>query len=131
MMRFAPLCTAFWSTSSVAIDVVTTPVTTVDGSPALNVSTSSLLHSTPMFFFTRSTMSCAVSAPAGRATASVAANGVATAPTAASATKSRREISGMRSLLVPASGVPGPAGVDPTLIAARVIALCAAVMALV
>ena len=31
MMKFAPACTAFCSTSSVAIDVVTTPVTTVDG----------------------------------------------------------------------------------------------------
>ena len=64
MTRFAPACTAFCSTSSVAIDVVTTPVTTVDGSPALNVSTSSAPQSTPMFFLTRSTISCAVTAAA-------------------------------------------------------------------
>ena len=60
MTKLAPACTAFWSTSSVAIEVVTTPVTTVEGSPILNVSTSSLLQSTPMFFLMRSTISCAV-----------------------------------------------------------------------
>ena len=41
MTKFAPALTACCRTSSVAIDVVTTPVTIVDGSPALNVSTSS------------------------------------------------------------------------------------------
>src|SRR3982751_2600882 len=93
MMRFAPAWTVFWSTSSAAIEVVTAPVTIVAGSPALNVSTSSLLQSTPMFFFTRSTMSCAVTVAALRSDAWSSTNGVAIAPAAVSATKSRLEIS--------------------------------------
>ena len=49
----------------VAIDVVTMPVTTVDGSPALKVSTVSARHSTPMLFLMRSTISPAVTAANG------------------------------------------------------------------
>ena len=81
MTKFAPACTAFCSTSSVAIDVVTTPVTTVDGSPVLNVSTSSLLQSTPMFFLMRSTISCAVTVRAQARSHST--KGLASAPAAA------------------------------------------------
>ena len=100
MTKFAPARTAFCSTSSVAIDVVTTPVTIVDGSPALNVSTSSLPQSTPMFFFTRSTISCAVTvAPCTNALPRM--NGVATAPAAVSATKSRLEMFVMSPQIVP------------------------------
>src|SRR5262252_4653457 len=92
MTRFAPAWTAFCSTSSVAIDVVTTPVTMVDGSPALNVSTSSLLQPTPMFFFTRSTISRAVTPTAARVSAWSMRKGEAAAPAAVSATKWRLEM---------------------------------------
>src|SRR5215203_5002924 len=107
MTRFAPAFTAFCSTSSVAMEVVTTPVTTVDGSPALNVSTSSLLHSTPMFFLIRSTISCAVIAaappsPSGPRRTSASSlftvSGRAMAPAAASDTNSRREMNVMSPL---------------------------------
>ena len=67
MTRFAPDFTACCSTASVAIDVVTTPVTTVEGSPALIASTVSAFHSTPMFFLMRSISSCAVIGGRGRA----------------------------------------------------------------
>src|SRR5262245_44561217 len=91
MTRFAPACTAFCSTSSVAIEVVTTPVTTVDGSPALKVSTVSLLHSTPMFFLMRSTISCAVTPALVRTAAGENTNVVPAAPPTVSATNLRRE----------------------------------------
>ncbi len=95
MTRFAPAFTACCSTASVAIDVVTTPVTTVEGSPALTVSTVSAFHSTPMFFLMRSIRSCAVTRgpPATRLTASGAA-----ATAAASAVNSRRDRSAMSAL---------------------------------
>src|SRR6476469_594856 len=92
MMRFAPAWTAFCSTSSVAIEVVTTPVTTVDGSPALNVSTSSLRHSTPMFALMRSTTSWAVTRVATSVRLVAYMNGVTTVPAAVIATKSRLDI---------------------------------------
>jgi hypothetical protein len=98
------------------MDDVTTPVTTVDGSPALNESTVSLCHSTPMLFLMRSMMSCAVTAarppraalpPSSRlrrtrrwARARSLFMGPPAAATAASATKSRREISVIEALLV-------------------------------
>jgi len=53
--------TASLSTGNVAIDVVTTPVTTAAGLPALNVSTVSGFHSTPTCFLIRSITSWAVS----------------------------------------------------------------------
>ena len=86
-----------------------------------------------MLFFTRSTISCAVTAAAARAEASVEANGVATAPTAASATKSRREISGMPFSPGPCRpAVPGPGSRGSYAdCGARVIALFAPVMPLV
>ena len=62
--------TACSSTASVAIAVVTTPVTTVDGSPALKPSTVSVFHATPICALMRSRSSFAVSAaarPAGLA----------------------------------------------------------------
>src|SRR5687767_11388330 len=74
----------------VAREVVTTPVTTVDGLPALNVSTVSVLHGTPRLFRIRSTTSCAVGAAAPSAAGS-SRNGEATAPAVLSLTNSRRD----------------------------------------
>jgi hypothetical protein len=47
---FAPTLTARCSTSRLASDVVTMPVTAVTASPALSPSTVSRFHSLPMFF---------------------------------------------------------------------------------
>src|SRR5580704_14271256 len=56
----SPFATARCNTSSVAIIVTATPVTGVDGSPVLNVSTVFSLHSTPTCDLIASTTSCAV-----------------------------------------------------------------------
>src|SRR5262245_9849522 len=66
MMRLAPALTPRLKTSMVAMAVVTTPLTTPAGSPALNVSTVSDFHSTPTLFLMRSMISCAVTAAARR-----------------------------------------------------------------
>jgi hypothetical protein len=91
-IRFAPAFTALPSTSNDASAVVTMPVTAVEGSPALNVSTDSDFQSTPMFFLIRSTTSCAVTAPPIER-----ASGVAATPVAISATNLRREMGCRRS----------------------------------
>jgi|HubBroStandDraft_6_1064221.scaffolds.fasta_scaffold1088400_1 hypothetical protein len=91
-IRFAPTFTALPSTSNDASAVVTIPVTVVEGSPALNVSTVSGFQPTPMFFLIRSMTSCAVTAlPIERA------SGVAATPVAISATNLRRETGCRRS----------------------------------
>jgi hypothetical protein len=65
MTMLAPASTARRSTLKDAIAVVTTPATTVAGSPALIVSTVSGFHSTPMCFLIRSRTSAAeMDAPA-------------------------------------------------------------------
>src|SRR5579872_3672750 len=56
----SPFATARCNTSSVAIIVTATPVTTVLGSPVLNVSTVFSRHSTPTWLLIASTTSCAV-----------------------------------------------------------------------
>src|ERR1700722_16338243 len=94
IIRFAPAFTARPSTSNDASAVVTMPVTAVEGSPALNVSTDSDFQSTPMFFLIRSTTSCAVTAPPIER-----ANGVAATPVAIRATNLRREMGCMGSCL--------------------------------
>src|SRR3984885_7445705 len=89
-IRFAPAFTALPSTSNDASAVVTIPVTAVEGSPALNVSTVYGFQSTPMFFLIRSTISCAVTAlPIERA---ISPSGAVATPVAVSATNLRREI---------------------------------------
>src|SRR5688500_3652035 len=87
---FAPDFTTRRRTSMVASEVVTRPVTTVDGSPALNVSTVSAFHGTPRLFRMRSTTSCDVGAAAPCAAGS-SRNGEATAPTVLSLTNARRD----------------------------------------
>src|SRR5688572_302337 len=94
MTMFAPAFTARRRTSIVASEVVTTPVTGVDGSPALNVSTVDAFQSTPTAFRIRSTISCAVTAAAPSGAGS-RTNGAATAPAAPRQTNSRREMRGM------------------------------------
>jgi len=90
MIMFASNFTACPSTSSDASAVVTIPVTAVDGSPALNVSTVSGFHSTPTFFLMRSTIACAVTAFAfGSA---FIARGAAATLAAARDTNLRREM---------------------------------------
>src|SRR6187549_1263609 len=76
------------------------PVTTVDGSPALKVSTVSAFHSTPMLFLMRSTISPAVTGAAnGEAPRSKGETAwPATAPVTESATNSRLEMCFMVSL---------------------------------
>src|SRR5688572_13808364 len=92
MMTLAPAFTACWSTAIVAIEVVTIPLTMVDGSPAFTLSTESSFHSTPMFFLMRSITSSAVIAAAPD-NVLAHANGAA----AASAANSRLERSAIGS----------------------------------